>query len=418
HLRSEILLKKGIVFNVIELAKDGNKMPVEITARLLELKGKKYVLSISRDITERNRIEQELRENEERYRMLFNSSNDAILVHYMDTEGNYSNCVEVNDVACQMLGYDREQLLNMRPVDLVAAERANSLDSKSTRMFSNDKHTVFETMLASSDGRSIPVEISSHGFDYKGMHMVIAVIRDITERKVTENQLLEAKEQMTRNAKLAALGQLASGIAHDMGTPLTVIANVANYLRDRLDNADDMVKTQLDRLERQANTANHIASDLLDFAKVREPKLEEITMDLAVTEALGQIDIPDSIDVVVDYQKGACAASLDLDQMVRVLSNIIENAVLAMPDGGELRINTKEVDGCVLTEIKDTGIGISAYHLGKIFEPLFTTRVKENSTGIGLAICKSIVEAHNGVIEVDSEEYKGTTFTIKLPCAI
>ena len=418
RLRDEILLKKGIVFDVTELAKDGKKTPVEITAKLLELKDKKYVLSVSRDVTERKRIEEELRESEERYRMLFNSSNDAVLVHYMDAMGDYGNYIEANDVACQMLGYSREQLLNMRPRDLVAPEKVDTLDPKRTRMFPKEKNTVFETVLASSDGRSIPVEVSSHGFDYKGRHLVIAVIRDITERKQVENQLFEAQEKLARSEKLAALGQLASGIAHDMGTPLTVIANVADYLREALGDTDEIVKTQLDRLERQADIANHIASDLLDFAKVREPELEEITMDLVVTETLGQVDIPDNVDVAVEYQKDACAVWVDFDQMVRVLTNIIGNAVLAMPDGGELTINTKEADGCVLMEIKDTGVGISAYHLNKIFEPLFTTRSKQGSTGIGLAICKSIVEAHNGVIEVTSEEYVGTTFTIKLPCVV
>ncbi|MFC1906043.1 PAS domain S-box protein [Chloroflexota bacterium] len=417
QLRNDIRLKKGIVFDVTELSRDGKKTPVEITARLLEIKNEKYVLSVSRDITERKRIMEDLRESEERYRMLFNSNNDAVMVHYMDTLGYYSNYIEVNDVACQILGYSREQLLDMKPRDLVAPEKVGLLDSKNTRMFSKEKHTVFETVLMSSDGRRLPVEISSHGFDHKGRHLVIAVIRDITERKQAEMQLLEAQEKLARNEKLAALGQLASGIAHDMGTPLTVIANVADFLRETLDSNDDIVKTQLDRLERQANIAEHIASDLLDFAKVRKPELEEITMDLVVNETLGQVGIPDSIKVVVEHQRGACAAALDVDQMVRVLSNLIGNAVLAMPDGGELMINTREADGYILTEIRDTGFGISAYHLNKIFEPLFTTRAKEGRTGIGLAICKSIVEAHNGVIDVTSEEHKGTTFTVKLPCA-
>jgi len=417
QLRNDLLLNKGIVFDVTELSKDGKTTPVEITAKLLEFKDKKYVLSVSRDVTERKRIMEELRESEERYRMLFNSNNDAVLVHYMDGQGNYSNYIEVNDVACRMFGYSKEQILNMRPRDLVAPEKANSLDPKHTRMFSKEKHTVFETVLAASDGKNIPVEISSHGFNHNGRHLVIAVVRDVSERKQAEKQLLEAQEKLARNEKLAALGQLASGIAHDMGTPLTVIANVADFLRETLDNTDEIVKTQLDRLERQADIANHIASDLLDFAKVREPEFEEITVDLVVTETMGQVDIPDGISLAVEHQQGACAVSLDIDQMVRVVSNLIGNAILAMPDGGELMINTREDDGYILTEIRDTGFGISAYHLNKIFEPLFTTRAKEGSTGIGLAICKSIVEAHNGVIEVDSEEYKGTTFTIKLPCA-
>ncbi|MFC1978539.1 PAS domain S-box protein [Chloroflexota bacterium] len=416
-LRDDILLKKGIVFDVIELSKAGLKRPVEITAKLLELKDRKYVLSISRDITERKRIELDLKENEERYRMLFNSSNDAVLVHYMDAQGKYGNYIEVNDVACQMLGYSREQLLNMRPIDLAAAEKVDSLDPKHTRMFARDKNTVFKTVLASSDGRNIAVEVSSHGFDYKGRHLVIAVVRDITERKQIEHQLLEAQEKLARSEKLAALGQLASGIAHDMGTPLTVIANVADYLREALGDTDEIVSTQLDRLERQADRANSIASDLLDFAKVRESVLEEVTMDLVIIETLGQVDIPENIEVLVEYQEETCRVLVDFNQMVRVLTNMISNAVLSMPDGGTLTLNTQEVDCYVITEIKDTGVGISAYHLNKIFEPLFTTRSKEGSTGIGLAICKSIVDAHKGVIEVDSEEGKGTTFSIKLSCA-
>ncbi|MFC1951160.1 PAS domain S-box protein, partial [Chloroflexota bacterium] len=386
-LRDEILLKKGIVFDVTELAKDGKKTPVEITARLLELKGKKCILSVSRDVTERKRIEEELRESEERYRMLFNSSNDAVLVHYMDTLGNYSNYISVNDVACRMFGYSRKQLLSMKPIDLVAPEKMNSLDSKHTRMISKEKHAVFETVLASSDGRNIPVEVSSHGFNYKGRHLVIAVIRDITERRQAENLLLEAQEKLARNEKLAALGQLASGIAHDMGTPLTVIANVADYLRETLGETDEIVKTQLDRLERQANIANHIASDLLDFAKVREPEREEINVATIVQKARELVHIPRNIEVIIEHQDDGCSITADSNQMIRVLTNIIGNAVLAMPDGGSLQIRTGVLDDKVHIEITDTGVGISADNLKRIFEPLFTTRSKQGSIGIGLAIC-------------------------------
>jgi PAS domain S-box-containing protein len=415
QLRDELLAKKGIVFDVTELAKDGTTRPVEVTARLLELKGKNYVLSISRDVTERKRIEGELRENEERYRMLFNSSNDAVMVHHMDAQGNYGNYIEANDEACRMFGYTRKQLLNLRPRDLVAPERVNTLDAKHTRVLAKDKHTVFETALQARDGVTIPVEVSSHGFDYKGRHLVIAVIRDITERKRTESQLAEAQEKLTRNEKLAALGQLASGIAHDMGTPLTVIANVVDYLRETLVDLDDITMTQLDRLERQANIANNIASDLLDFSKVREPEFSEMQIRNAVKEALYPLAIPESIVLELEIDQVLPKVLIDSDQMARVFSNIVKNAYLSMPNGGKLQIRTRHDDKYVLTEIVDTGVGIPIYDMRKIFEPLFTTRSKQGSTGIGLAICKSIVEAHSGVIEVDSQEGVGTTFIIKLP---
>jgi len=364
------------------------------------------------------------------YSTIFSKANVGIAIGQRKPDGTLDNFTQVNDELSKMLGYTRDELLQMTPHDLVPADRHAGYKPIKT-----GKTTDYETERLAKDGRRVSVELRSHVFKVDDVEYVLVVLKDISERKKMEealrqhsvkleemvdertHQLTEAHKRLVRSEKLAAIGQMASGMAHDMGTPLTVITNVADYLKEVLDDADETVKTQLHRLEKQAQIANHIASDLLDFAKVRVPELEKITIDALLNEVLRQIDMPQNIVVTIEHQDDNCKVLIDFDQMVRVLSNIIGNAIQAMPDGGELEINTGEVGSHILVEIKDTGIGIPAYNLQKVFEPLFTTRSNQGSTGIGLAICQSIVEAHNGAIEVDSQEGLGTTFTIKLPCA-
>ena len=417
QLRDEIMLKKGIIFDITELSKDGTTRPVEVTARLLELKGKYYVLSISRDMTERKLVEDELRDSEERYRMLFNSGADALMVHEMNMTDHYGKFVEVNDNACRMLGYNREQLLNMGPMDLVAPDKKPQQIAPRHHILQKDQPMFYETIFVAAGGKRFPVEIRAHGFDYKGRTLVVAVIRDISERKEAENSLREAQEKLARSEKLAALGQMASGIAHDIGTPLTVVTNVVDYLKEQLTDADEIIKTQLERLDRQTNVVSSIAHDLLDFAKVRVPEREEVKITAVVQKAVELVHIPQNIAFTVEHEDDTCSIMADPDQMMRVFTNMITNAIKSMPNGGSLLVQTRRLDVQVQIAIMDTGVGIPAGNLDRIFEPLFTTRSKGGSIGIGLAICKSIVEAHDGVIEVESKQDIGTTFTIKLPCA-
>ncbi|MBT3363627.1 MAG: hypothetical protein HN837_07975 [Chloroflexi bacterium] len=195
---------------------------------------------------------------------------------------------------------------------------------------------------------------------------------------------------------------------------LAVINNSTYYLRMKMVIGDAKVARHMEILEREVFRSSGIIDGLLDFARSREPKINQARIDQIVDAVLERIKWPENVQLV-RKDDGLPFIDVDIEQIGRVFSNIINNALQSMPDGGALNIGASIDDGFVSIKITDTGIGVSMKNIDKIFEPLFTTRSGVGGTGIGLAICKSIVDAHRGSIEVKSSEGKGTTFTIKFP---
>ncbi len=231
------------------------------------------------------------------------------------------------------------------------------------------------------------------------------------ERKMEE--LRRSQEQLIKSERLASIGQLAASVGHELRNPLGVIKNVSYYLGMKLSDKDKNINKHLKILEVELATSDKIISDLLDFSRGLEPTLLEAEVNPIVEEALSRATISEDVEVSVKLDKGLPRIPLDREQMQRVFLNLISNAVQAMPEGGSLEIRTGREDGFVWIEFTDTGVGISEEGLGKIFEPLFTTRAK--GIGLGLALSKQIVEGHGGSIEVKSVLNTGTTFTVKLP---
>ena len=266
----------------------------------------------------------------------------------------------------------------------------------------------------------------------------VVVVRDITERKRAEEALKEyseqleemvdertqelrdAQQQLVRAERLAAIGQLGASIGHELRNPLGIIKNSTYYLNMKLGQASEKVKKHLGIIEKEITRSNKIITDLMDFARVRRPALRKTDVNLLVKEAVSRSKVPENVEVITHLKKGLSPLMADPGQIEQVFVNMISNAAQAMTssnsaetrDGGRLEISTRAEDGFIVTEFKDNGCGISEENLGKLFEPLFTTKTK--GIGLGLAISTAIVEAHEGHIEVESELGKGTTFTVKL----
>jgi len=256
--------------------------------------------------------------------------------------------------------------------------------------------------------------------------------RDITERKRAEDllerysedledmvaertrELTEAHEKLVRSEKLAILGQFASGIAHDLRNPLNAIKSVAYLLGLGSGNKSEAELRSISILQEEVKRANYIIEGLLDFYRTTETDLKEIDIGRPIKELVDRISFSEDVEVVVELDKPV-KALVDSKQIMRVFQNLTDNAIQAMPEGGTLTIRSTKKDGFVEIEFNDTGKGIPPENLDKVFEPLFTTRRLAGGTGLGLTVCKSIVEAHNGTIEVSSEAGKGTTFTVRLP---
>jgi PAS domain S-box-containing protein len=261
--------------------------------------------------------------------------------------------------------------------------------------------------------------------------------RDITDRKRAEEALKEyserleemveertqelrdAQEQLIRKEKLAVLGQLAGGVGHELRNPLGAISNAVYFLNMALEEPDPDVKETLEILQKEVRTSEMIISSLLDFARTKPPTRRKVDINDVVQEALSRTTVPENVEVVSQLDGTLPIILADPDQLGQVFGNIILNAIQAMPEGGQLVVKTSEVSEklpkseWVAVSFTDTGVGIAEENLGKLFEPLFTTKAK--GIGLGLAVTKTLVQGHGGTIEVQSELGKGTTFTVQLP---
>ena len=264
-------------------------------------------------------------------------------------------------------------------------------------------------------------------------------LRALNEQlKLKVKQLLDAQEELVRKEKLSILGQLSGSVGHELRNPLSAINNAVYFLKTVMPDCRDAVKDYLEIIKNEVDTANRIISDLLDFSRTKLPQAAGITAGELLVRSLEKCCIPEGISVTRDIPDDLPRVFVDLFQMGQIFQNLITNAVQAMPEGGSLRIAARRVsssefqvlssdlkpetsnltpDGDFIEiSVSDTGEGISPENMKKLFQPLFTTKAK--GIGLGLVVCKKLVEANRGRIEVESELGKGTTFRVCLPTAV
>ncbi len=260
---------------------------------------------------------------------------------------------------------------------------------------------------------------------------VQAVLRDITDRKESElalkesqkklqeysdhlEELVEKKTKALKEAeRMVAIGEIASMVGHDLRNPLTGIAGAVYYLKKTLEPTLNPTQMKmLDLAERNIAYSDKIINDLLDYSRKIHLETTETTPQALIRETLESIQIPKNIHVTEKTQRKPIL-TVDTQKMKRVFTNIITNAIDAMPEGGNLKITSGKLNEKVVFRFTDTGKGIPEEIQDKIWTPLFTTKAK--GMGLGLAICKRMVEAHGGLISVISTVRKGSTFIIKIP---
>jgi signal transduction histidine kinase len=236
--------------------------------------------------------------------------------------------------------------------------------------------------------------------------------------ELANKELRETQEQLIRSEKLAAIGQLSSGVGHELRNPLGAIKNAIFYIQRRVAKTDlptvePRVVEFLGIIDEEVDAANKVITDLLGFSRVAQLTVSPVNIVGEIEDALRHTPQPENIDLVKDINNDLPMVMVDADQIRQVFINIILNAQQAMPDGGYLNIQTRSKDGVVEVDFTDTGCGIPESDINKIFDPLFTTKAK--GIGLGLSVCKSILERHGGGIRVESKVGKGTTFTVSLP---
>ena len=383
--------------------------------RLMEIFADHVASAISRLKEERK-----LRGSEEKFRTLLEESMDAVTV-LMGTKIVYAN-----RQMAEMHGIDDPAAMIGREVGefIAPSDREMIRDRAIRRQRGEDIDRRYEFKILRHDGSTLDVEAFVSLIEYEGQPASLSFVRSMAERKRMEQELREHTERLeflvekrTKELqdaeRMAAIGELAAMVGHDLRNPLTGIMGAAYFLKKKHATTNDIdTNRMLDIIEKNVEYSNKIVNDLLDYSKNIQPELYRMDLVGVVGDALESVEIPEGISVNLE-ELGRSQAEIDPQMMKRVFINMLSNAVDAIPDGGEIRIESRERGDRLEIMVTDTGTGIPEEILKYMWKPLFTTKAK--GMGFGLSICKRLVECQDGSIWVESTERVGTTFTISLP---
>jgi two-component system, sporulation sensor kinase E len=407
HVVAQVLQTgESAEYEVDYLRKNGSQVPVSITVFAVKGNDGKPtgLAAIIRDLTER-------KDAEAQFRLLVEASPSGMLM--VDENGTI---LMVNRQIDQWFGYKRTELIG-QSVEILVPQQLRSHHVGDRAEFI--AHPELRAMGKGRDlygvrknGQEFPLEIGLNPIRTPDGMRVLASVVDITERKHIQKQLWKAE-------RLAELGTLASGMAHEIGTPMNVILGRAEYLLQHT--ADEGMKKGLATIITQIERITKLMNQLLVFVRRKQPDRRAVDFGEIVDDSLElfQERIAHS-RIMVDktIESSLPPVCVDRDQLVQVLINLVMNSIHAMPEGGRLRLSLDRENSHVRLGVSDTGHGIPEEIRSKVFDPFFTTKDFGKGTGLGLTIVKGIVEEHGGTIAVDSTVGKGTTVWIRLPVDI
>jgi len=360
---------------------------------------KRYSETLENKVKERTL---ELKKSQEKLESIFAASPDTILA--LDLQNNIMEC---NKQIYEISGYSREDLIG-KPASSFISEADYTRIMKKFNSNENGSAIHIECSITKKDMSVYPAELTFSSLrDARGaLFGLVVMIRDLTEKKELEEKLSNAK-------RLAAIGELAGMVGHDLRNPLAAIKNAVYFLKKKgALIKEEQAKTMLETMEAGIAHSDKIINDLLDYSREMHLELTKYSARTLVDESIAMIEVPDRIQIV-NHVYEVTFIWVNSDKMKRVFINLIKNAIEAMPENGTLKISSYQTGDQVEIAFADTGSGIPKETLQKLFTPLFTT--KAQGMGFGLAICKRIVEEHGGLITVETEHGKGTTFKINLP---
>ncbi len=370
----------------------------------------KNAMLLMEDITEQVRLSEEVRRVENRLASVVESASDIVLS--TDTEGLI---LTWNSAAEKISGYRLEDVRGRSFFDFFLPEHREGVRQVFAGMLADGNSRVGGWDLVKPEGERISVSwVCSPMKDDQGHTVgVVAVGRDETQQRQMEMQLVQSQ-------KLAALGVMAGGIAHEIRNPLAICSSAAQFLLER-DLTPEFLHECAEKIQGGIQKVSVIIENLLRFARPSErTEMTQVDLVRVISEPLHLVANQaklQQIEVVTELPPGPTLVSGMESLLQQVFMNLFLNAINAMPDGGSLRVAVEPGSGEVRVRVADTGHGIPKEDMENIFDPFYTRSPVGRGTGLGLSICYSIVKEHQGTIEVESEWGRGASFTVRLPVA-
>ena len=368
------------------------------------------------DLTPIKQLEKEVQKSEEKYRTIFNSIPNPVFV----LDRNTLNILDCNNSVTAVYGFQKEEITDVSFLDFfMENEREDyQLVLRTCNFINQVKHRT-------KDGRTIFVKIRVSSSDYQGREALLVTTSDLTEQLLAEQQLIQS-------SKMATLGEMATGVAHELNQPLSVIKTASSFLNKKIMKSEeipgDVLKTLAEEIDIHVDRATKIINHMREFGRKADASKEEVHINEPLTKALDffmqQLKLH-QIGVRKDLADGLPPISADANRLEQVFINLLLNArdaveekwKISEPSGQSKRIVIRSYleKGMVVVEFGDNGIGMHESIRDKIFEPFFTTKNVGVGTGLGLAISYGIVQSYEGVIQVETKEGVGSTFIIKFP---
>ncbi len=429
----ERVLREGIVVGLanhtILIRKDSSEVPIDDSgAPIKDKEGKTIgVVLVFRDITERKKVDASLKEATNQLELQIKKMPIGCIVWDKDFK-----VISWNPAGETIFGYSAKDIIGKHPYGTIVPKEAQSVVEEIwRRLLEGDETANSANDTLTKDGKLITCSWSNTPLKREDNSIlgVLSMVQDITERKEAEEKLEEYRNnleklveerthQLKDSERLAAIGATAGMVGHDIRNPLQAIIGDVYLAKTELVSIpeSDEKKNVLDSLEgieKNIDYINKIVADLQDFARPLNPHVEAADLKLIIEELLAQHSLPKNIKVTLKVEDEARKIVADRTYINRIMYNLVNNGVQAMPKGGKLTLCVfKEANDTIIT-VKDTGVGIPEAAKDKLFTPMFTTKSK--GQGFGLPVVKRMTEALRGTVTFESKEGEGTTFIVRLP---
>jgi PAS domain S-box-containing protein len=377
-----------------------------------------HFIAVKQDLTEFQEVQERLRERDDLFRLLLENALDIITILNIDGTIRYES-----PAVRRILGYEPHELEGRNAFEFMPDEDVTKALAILQGLGGSPGATAsLEFRFRHKDGSWRILEaVGKNMQDHPTLAGVLINARDVTERRRIEGELARQREAHVQSEKLADMGTLMAGVAHELNNPLTVVAGYSSILRQAL--GDGPLGERVDKIAKAVERCVRIVRNFLALARQYPPERQRVRINQIVREAVELLAYPlrvDNVEVRLDLADDLPALWADPHQLHQVVVNLITNAHHAMHGNTStprLTIRTRfdAAGPRVRLEVADTGPGIAPDVLARIFEPFFTTKPIGQGTGLGLPLCQGIVEAHGGAIRVDSKFGEGAVFTIELP---